>query len=65
MNKKKDKKRAAIPSSKPAGNAQFDPREQTVRTDMPETSQRSAGEPARGTQPSKEGDRSRQPHPHD
>ena len=35
---------------KPAGNAQFDPREQTSREDMP-AEQPSAGEPARGSGP--------------
>jgi hypothetical protein len=64
MSQKKAKKRAS-PRSKPAGNAQYDPRQQTVRTDMPKNRQRSAGERARGTQPSQEGDRSNQPHPHD
>ena len=44
-----------------AGNAQFDPANQTTRKDMPADEQKSGGEPARGTAPSKEVDRSKQP----
>jgi hypothetical protein len=45
-----------------AGNAQFDPTNQTTRRDMPEEEQESGGPAARGTAPSKDVDRSNQPH---
>ncbi len=42
---------AHVDPAKPAGNAQFDPREQNVRQDMPAEEQASAGEPSRGSGP--------------
>jgi hypothetical protein len=56
-------KTSHVDPRKPAGNAQYDPAEQTRRTDMPEEEQKSTGEPARGTAPSQSADRSNQPHP--
>jgi len=54
-----------IDPTKPAGNAQYDPRHQTHRMDMPSEAQASAGEPGRGTAPSRASDRSHQPHVHE
>lgn len=54
-----------IDPTKPAGNAQFDPREQTVRADMPGDRQTTEGQPRRGTAPSLAPDRSHQPERHD
>jgi hypothetical protein len=55
MAKKRERSKAGAPDhidpAKPAGNAQFDPREQNVREDMPVKQQRSAGEPSRGSGP--------------
>ena len=56
---------AHIDPTKPAGNAQYDPREQTQRLDMPAAAQTSEGEPGRGTAPSRAADRSHQPHAHE
>jgi hypothetical protein len=50
---------------RPAGNAQFDPAQQSKRLDIPEDEQQASGEPTRGSEPSREPDRSRQPHRHD
>jgi hypothetical protein len=54
-----------IDPNRPAGNAQFDPRQQTQRMDMPSDAQVSQGEPGRGTAPSRAPDRSHQPHAHE
>ena len=54
-----------VDPSKPAGNAQLDPAEQTVRTDMPRSAQKGRGKRGRGTGPSRSEDRSNQPRPHD
>ena len=48
-----------------AGNAQFDPTNQTQREDMAPDEQKSGGPPARGTAPSHEADRSQQPYRED
>jgi hypothetical protein len=54
-----------IDPRKPAGNAQFDPAQQTRRMDMPKEAQKGRGEAKRGTAPSRAADRSRQPHKHE
>ena len=54
-----------VKPGKPAGNAQLDPAQQTVRTDMPRAAQKGRGKPGRGTAPSRQADRSHQPRPHD
>jgi hypothetical protein len=46
----------------PSGNAIYDPGEQTQRRDMPREEQPSEGPSLRGSQPSQEEDRSKQPH---
>jgi hypothetical protein len=54
-----------IDPTKVAGNAQFDPAEQTHRIDMPDDEQKAEGEPGRGNLPSRAPDRSRQPRTHE
>ena len=60
-----DRSLKGIDPEEPAGNAIYDPAEQTRRRDLPADEQPGAGEPMRGTQPSEAPDRSNQPHPSD
>lgn len=45
----------------PAGNAEFDPRQQSKRLDMPADEENGRGTPGRGSEPSRAPDRSLQP----
>jgi hypothetical protein len=60
-----ERRRKGIEPGEPAGNAIYDPAEQSQRMDAPAGEQPSGGEPLRGTQPSRAPDRSKQPHPSD